>query len=230
VRRLEAALEQSRRLAALGELAASLAHEIRNPLGAISGSFQLLASRTDQSADEHALVGIVERELHRLDHLVNDVLDYARPSRHNPLPTDIVQLVRDTFASFVSSPEAAGKRATLDLEDSTTLVFEVDGSRLRQVLWNLLRNAAQATELGTEIRLSLRGTAANCLIEVADNGRGIAEGDTARIFDPFFSTRERGLGLGLAVCKRIIEEHGGTIEAQRREGGGALFRVVLSRP
>jgi two-component system, NtrC family, sensor histidine kinase PilS len=225
VRRLEAALERSRRLAALGELAASLAHEIRNPLGAVSGSFQMLVQNQKMSEEDSSLADIVSRELRRMERLVGDMLDYARPRQLNYVATDAGILVEEIIKAFRLGDEVVGRDIVLTVDDSP--MADIDGAQIRQVLWNLLRNAAQATEPGDRISIDARVVDKYLVIEIGDNGIGVLEENVEEIFTPFFSTRERGLGLGLALCRRIVEDHSGEIKAEPRTGGGSLFRIKL---
>lgn len=231
VRRLEAALERSRRLAALGELAASLAHEIRNPLGAVSGSVQMLTAQPDLGEEQRVLFGIISRELKRMERLVGDVLDYARPrsqqQQQQRNSADVGKLLREILQVARLSEEIADRQTDLSVEEG--LFACVDIGQIRQVLWNLLRNAAQATKPGDTIHVSARGEPDAIVIEVADSGAGISDEDRDKVFDPFFTTRERGLGLGLAVCHRIITEHRGEIRAEARAEGGTVFRITLAR-
>jgi len=227
VRKLEAELESSRRLAALGELAASLAHEIRNPLSAISGSFQMLTSRPELNEEDRSLSDIISRELARMERLVGDMLAYARPRDPSRQVSDLGRLVRDVVTAFSTGPEAEGR--VVELHEQGELAIEVDSGQVRQVLWNLLRNASQATVDGDSIEIAVTGDEQSVTIEVSDTGLGVAPDDIYRIFDAFYSTRELGLGLGLAICKRIAESHAGRIEAAPGETGGSVFRLVLPR-
>jgi two-component system sensor histidine kinase PilS (NtrC family) len=225
VRRLEKELEHSRRLAALGGLAASLAHEIRNPLGAVSGSFQLLASGRTFNEDERSLSDIVFRELQRIERLVGDMLNYARPSKPKFAVADVRKLVEEVVSVFQMGEEAVDCNVTCNTTDNWNAW--IDRSQMRQVIWNLLRNAAQATASGKRIEVALTKETDRFVIEVKDRGTGINLTDTNKVFEPFFSTKERGIGLGLALCKRIVDEHEGNIAAVSREGGGTIFRISL---
>jgi two-component system sensor histidine kinase PilS (NtrC family) len=225
VRRLEESLEHSRRLAALGGLAASLAHEIRNPLGAVSGSFQMISEGGTFTADERSLLDIVSRELQRIERLVGDMLNYARPSKPKFANSDLKRLVEEVASVFLMGDDAVGCNVTSTADGNWDAW--IDRSQMRQVIWNLLRNAAQANTSEDAIEVVLEKVNEHFLIEVKDRGTGIDPADQNRIFEPFFSTKEKGIGLGLALCKRIVEEHGGNISAASREGGGAAFRISL---
>ncbi|MDJ0761489.1 MAG: ATP-binding protein [Myxococcota bacterium] len=227
VRRLEAEVERARRLAALGELAASLAHEIRNPLGAVSGSFQILASAVSNQSEDRELINIISRELRRMEQLVADMLDYARPRSGRRATTDINKLVGEVAQVFLMGQDQVGTNIKVSADETKPIEAIVDPSQIRQVIWNLLRNAAQATEPGDHIEASVDMIGERVVIEICDTGRGIAQEDLDKIFDPFFSKRERGIGLGLALCKRIVEAHDGHIEASRRQGKGSIFRITL---
>ncbi len=227
VRRLEQELEHSKRLAALGSLAASLAHEIRNPLGAVSGSFQLLASGRTFSEDERSLSDIVFRELQRIERLVGDMLNYARPGKAKFVDSNLKKLVEEVVSVFRMGEESVDCAVTCDTNDNWHTM--IDRSQMRQVIWNLLRNAAQATESESSrgIELELLKENGRLLVQVKDRGSGIHLTDKNKIFEPFFSTKERGIGLGLALCKRIVDEHDGDISATQREGGGTIFSISL---
>ncbi len=225
IRKLESALEKSRRLAALGELAASLAHEIRNPLGAMSGAFQILSANTNLGEEDRSLLDIVNREIFRLEYLVNDMLDYARPRKAVGEEIDLTVVIQETVRAFLLDEEASERSIEVSLEES--IIYKADVSHIKQVLINLLQNAVQATEAGDKIEIAAFRDLGKTIIEIRDSGSGIAEEYKKKIFEPFFSTRERGLGLGLALCRRIIDEHRGTIEVVDRIGGGSIFRITL---
>jgi two-component system sensor histidine kinase PilS (NtrC family) len=227
VRQLEADLERSRKLAALGELAASLAHEIRNPLSAVSGSFQMLAGRSALDDEERSLGEIIGREITRMERLVGDVLDFARPRDPCRRATDLGRVVEETMRAFLLGKEAEGHEIEVTVEGDASIA--ADEGQIRQVLWNLLRNASQATGEDGAIRVAVTGEPERVVIEVEDSGPGIDPFALRQVFDPFYSTRERGLGIGLALCRRIALAHGGTIEASRGGLGGALLRLTVPR-
>jgi two-component system, NtrC family, sensor histidine kinase PilS len=227
VKRLEAALENARHLAALGELAASLAHEIRNPLSAVSGSFQMLAARPDFNEEDRSLAEIVMREIMRMERLVTDMLEYARPREPERRVIDLGAVVGEVVRAFLVSKECEGRE--VELAADKAVFARADQAQIRQVVWNLLRNAAQVTDDGGTIRVAAeRGEDPGfAIIVVADDGPGIPDRERERIFDPFYSTRERGLGLGLAICRRIVDAHGGEIRVEPGDEGGTVFEIVL---
>jgi two-component system sensor histidine kinase PilS (NtrC family) len=244
---MEAELRRSERLAAVGELSASIAHEIRNPLAAISGSVQILRTRLGaggEGDESRRLMDIVLREIDRLNHLITDFLHFARPSppaRENVLVADAVEAVVEMFRADGAS------RVEVRLRIEPGLRACADPQQLRQALWNLVLNGAQAMPEGGPLEISARSLPASqgrpsggrngaeegrkvrgVEICIADRGVGIPEEVRERIFDPFFTTRPEGSGLGLATVHRIIERHGGSIRLESRSGGGT--RVCLRLP
>lgn len=234
LRHMELQVQRGQRLAVIGQLAASVAHELRNPLAAISGSIELL--RTGPSADPEgrALMDIVLREVERLNGMVTDLLEYSRPRERVPAALDLAALVRDTVRVFENDRTHAGVTVTASLPDDECPVL-ADADQLRQVVWNLLRNAAQAMPEGGKIQVRVgraRDEAGGDLVElaVADDGVGIPAADLERIFDPFYTTKARGTGLGLAILHRVVTEHGGTIAVHSSPGQGTTMTIRLPAP
>lgn len=230
-------IKERDRLAALGEMAAGLAHEIRNPLGAIKASAQFLhgpdAERDARSLDE--FLGIIVDEVDRLNRVVSSFLDFARPSKGNPARTDVNAAVERTMQLLGAECEAAQVRWTLGLDRSSPEV-RIDVEQLRQVLINLVRNAIQAMGKAGALTISTstkshRGSsgATRSWVElrVGDSGPGISEKVMATLFVPFVTTKESGTGLGLSITHRIVTAAGGTIEATNNPDGGATFLVRL---
>ena len=227
LRRLEIHMRRSERLATVGELAAGVAHEIRNPLASISGSIELLRGAPQASDDDRALMNIVHREIQRLNELVGDLLDYANPRPSQPVDFDLGVMVRETLQ--VARAEHAFSEVEMTCEVDEPLAITADPAKLRQVLWNLLRNAADAaTAGGKHVRIDAHDDVDRATISVVDDGPGIAADKLARIFDPFFTTKKRGTGLGLAQCHAIVAEHGGHIDVESELGKGA--KMVVSLP
>ncbi|MGB8932840.1 MAG: ATP-binding protein [Anaeromyxobacteraceae bacterium] len=226
---LEAEVRRSQRLADLGSLAAGLAHEIRNPLASMTGSIELLSGSASAGEDERRLMGIVLREAGRLNELVTQFLAFARPAAPRPVPTDLSALLDDTLRVFRNDPQAAGVRIEERLEPAAA---QVDPDQLRQVIWNLLSNAAQALAALPRpgdggIRVRCAAAPEGVILEVEDDGVGMSQEELGQIFIPFFTTRARGTGLGLATVHRIVEAHGGTIRVASERGAGSRFTVVL---
>ncbi|MEZ4403008.1 MAG: HAMP domain-containing sensor histidine kinase [Kofleriaceae bacterium] len=214
------AVEQARHLANLGQMSAVLAHEIRNPLASLKGNAQLLARGLPEGDRSRARADRVVDEALRLEHLTNDLLAFARSGEITIGDADPTALVRDAAAAV------APDRITIDAT-AAPRTWPLDAERVRQVLVNLLENAAEMSE--SPIEATIAGTGATLTFDIRDHGPGLPEGEHDRLFEPFFTKRIRGTGLGLAVCKRLVELHGGTISAANAEGGGARFRIVLPR-
>jgi two-component system sensor histidine kinase HydH len=210
-------LAQSERLAALGTMSAVLAHEIKNPLAALKGNAQLLVEGLDEGTRPRAQADRVVSGALRLQGLVDNLLDFARSGGLERAPLDPAELL-------CAAAEDASPRATLDL-DGAPATWSLDGVRLRQVLENLLRNAEQASP--GEVTAAVRVDGDRLIFTVSDRGAGIAEGETERIFEPFHTTKTRGVGLGLTVARRVVELHGGTITARNRPEGGAVLEIEI---
>ncbi|MCK6505914.1 ATP-binding protein [Myxococcota bacterium] len=222
LRQMEAMVARDERLAAVGKLAAGMAHEIRNPLASLSGAIQLLAEDRADPLHEIAL-----REVRRLDQLVEEFLDAARPPRLDLRPTDLGALVHEVEQAFRNDPRYRGRVGVeLDLDD-TVGPFPLDAARFRQVLWNLLLNAAQATPDQGQIAVIMRRRADHVELRVTDSGVGISPENMVRIFDPFFTTRSGGTGLGLANVERIMRAHGGSVSVYSKPGQGTSFMLCL---
>jgi two-component system, NtrC family, sensor histidine kinase HydH len=231
---LEAATEradQAERMAALGRLAAGLAHELRNPLGSIAGSIELLRTGGTLSAEDQQLCAIVEREAARLNDLVGDMLDLSRPRLPAKAPVDLASIARDLVV--LAGKSGRGSDVCVRYDGSASALTLADAAQMRQVVWNLVRNAIQASSAGDEVVVRIApGAARELLLEVTDRGAGIPADARARLFDAFFTTRSHGVGIGLAVVKRILDDHGFAIEVESREaeggeGRGTTFRVRL---
>jgi signal transduction histidine kinase len=229
-------MQERDRLAAIGQLAARLAHEVKNPLGAIKGAAQLLAEPSPGVADidpsSREFLGIILEEVDRLDRVVGSVLDYARPTKGNPAPVDLNAVVRRTVQILSSGPD---DEVVIELELTEDLPrIRVDAEQLRQVLMNLVRNAAQAMNgrgkvvVGTRARPA-PSTTSNGWVElrVTDSGPGISQKVLKNLFVPFYTTKNQGTGLGLAISQRLVQSAGGAIEVKTHEGAGTTFTVVL---
>ncbi len=221
------------RLAALGEMAAGLAHEIRNPLGAIKGAAQCLDPRRLPGEDGEFLEVIVE-EVNRLNGVVSAFLDYARPLKQNFGPTDVNEVVTRTIR-LIQNEIPPNIELKLELREGLARV-EGDAEQLKQVLINLVQNALEAIgQANGQIAIrtlppdrfgEFRGSEA-VELHVADTGGGIPGDQQVNIFVPFFTTKQKGTGLGLAICQRIVKNHGGSISVQSRVSEGATFIIRL---
>jgi len=219
--------EQAERLAALGRLAAGLAHEIRNPLGSIVASIELLRGADGLGSDDRALWGIIEREATRLNDLVGDMLDLSRPRVPLKEPMDLAMTARDVVT--LAGQSGRGADVPVRYEGPSRLGIVADVAQIRQVVWNLVRNAIQASSAGTPVIVTITHGEDGGLLEVADLGVGISAEARERLFDAFFTTRSSGMGIGLAVVKRILDDHGFVIDVESAEGKGATFRVRIPK-
>ncbi len=217
----ERRLEEQRRLSALGEMAAVMAHEIRNPLASLKGHAQLLAERIGDKTDaDRRKVDRVVQEAERLEALTTDLLDFVRSGPIDIKPADPAAVI----AACVDEVGTDAFRVDLSAAPAT---WPMDPVRVRQALTNVLRNALQATAPGTRPEVSVREQKGTLVISVHDFGPGIAPGEQEKLFTPFYTTRTTGTGLGLAVAQRVTQMHGGTITASNDQGGGAVFRITL---
>jgi len=219
--------EQAERLALLGRLAAGLAHEIRNPLGAIAGSVELL--REGASSDEdRELCGIIQREAGRLEDLVTDMMDLTRTRKPEIADVDAARVAREVVE--LSSRSGRGvSDVRIEYSGSECQWIRADAAQLRQLIWNLVRNAVQASSPGDAVDVRVEAGAGEVLLGVSDRGPGIDASARERLFDAFFTTRSHGTGVGLAVVKAIADAHGFGIEVESEEGQGARFVVHLGR-
>ena len=226
----EVRAHEAERLAELGRIAAWLAHEIRNPLGSISGSVEMLRESTALSEEEKQLCAIVHREAARLNELVSDMLDLSRPRPAEIGDVDVSALVREVVA-LARRSENAGNVSIEIAGAEETAMARCDGAQIRQVLWNLVRNAVQVSPEHGKVEVRLASRDGSIELEVQDSGPGIADEARGRIFDAFYTTRSHGAGIGLAVVKRIIDEHapyGASISVETTSAG-AVFRVILPK-
>ena len=229
LRTLEETMRRAERLATVGQLAAGIAHEIRNPLASISGSIELLGQAPRASDEDKALMAIVLREIDRLNALVGELLDYANPRPPELVEFDLGELLADTLQVIRQDRSWGAVRVRAELPDEP-LVVVADPSKLRQVAWNLVRNATEAITAGVgEVIVRARAAGEQVVVEVEDDGPGIPADQLARIFDPFFTTKKRGTGLGLATCHGIVAEHGGTLTVESTPGRGSRFTMTLPR-
>ncbi len=227
LRRSSEQLVQAAKLATVGEMAATLAHEIRTPLGILNSSAQLLAEDDSLGPEGREMVDFIRAETRRLNGLVTTLLECARPRPPVFQPILVDRLLAEVVELL--QPRAARKDIRLQVErttDDTTI--EADPDQCKQVLLNLVLNAIQILPAGGRVTLTVgRDGSDGIQIEVADDGPGIPEQDRRRIFEPFFSRREGGFGLGLSVVQQIVQAHGGRIEVDRSPLGGARFRIHL---
>jgi two-component system sensor histidine kinase PilS (NtrC family) len=239
---MEEQVKRSDRMATIGEFAAGIAHEIRNPLTSLSGSIQVLKEELRLKGANRHLMDIILRESERLNNLITDFLLFAQPSRINKEKLDIAQLIDETLQLFENSPgDNRAIEITKELEGGIFLLG--DPHQLKQLFWNLFINAAQIMPHGGELRVNLetvngaeisnrlkrakKSMAPLAKISVSDTGDGIKPEEKEKIFEPFFTTKEGGTGLGLAIVHRIVENHEGFISVKSQRNKGTTFDIFL---
>ena len=228
LRRLEVQSRRSERLATVGQLAAGVAHEIRNPLASMSGSIELLKLAPVASDDDRTLMTIIQREIQRLNVLCGDLLDYANPRPPQRVDFDLGVMVEETLQ--VARREQAFASVEMAMTVDRPLPVHGDPAKLRQLLWNLLRNAADAAALGGKhVHVDARREYDSTALIVSDDGPGIAADKLTRIFDPFFTTKPSGTGLGLATCHAIVADHDGRFDVDSEVGKGTKMSITLPR-
>ncbi len=226
---MEDQVKRVEKLAAIGEMASGLAHEIKNPLASLSGSIQFLREDIPYDPDRDRLMDIILREADRLTALVNDFLMFAKPQ---PGQTRIVELdvALEEIIKVFTADNRRNKRITVTRQLAETVFIEIDPEHLRQVVWNLLLNADEAieTEGWIDIKMYPVDKIYVC-ITIADNGCGMSEETMKSIFDPFFTAKPKGTGLGLSIVQRIITSYNGLIDVQSSPEKGTIFNVRLRR-
>jgi two-component system sensor histidine kinase PilS (NtrC family) len=228
IRALEEEVALKKRMAALGEMAAGVAHELRNPLASISGSVQVLKRDLMPQGETADLMDIVIKESKRLDQIIRDFLLFAKPGRFQPEAADLGDLLRETLGLLENSEERRPHHTvTTELRPSSIPVV-VDVNRMKQVFWNLAKNALKAMPDGGTLTVKAAAEAdGQVVVTFADTGIGMSETDIAANFQPFHGSFASGTGLGLAIVYRIIEEHGGRIRIRSRHGAGTEVALHL---
>ncbi|MFA5315940.1 MAG: ATP-binding protein [Dehalococcoidales bacterium] len=229
LREAQEQLVRSERLAAIGQLAGGVGHELRNPLGAIKNAVYYIRGKlqkNDIAGKEPRVLeflDIVDEEINASDKIINDLLGFSRVARPATLPADIKKVINDALAA-ISIPQGISviQDFAAELPD-----IEIDADQVRQVLMNLLTNAIQAMPQGGQLTVSARSRDHFLEVSVTDTGCGISRGNISKVFEPLFTTRAKGIGLGLAVSRTIIERHLGKITAESDEGKGSTFRIEL---
>lgn len=228
IERSQQQLARASALAAVGEMSAVIAHEVRTPLGIVLSSAQVLQREAALSDEGRELVGFIESETARLGRLVSALLDSTRPRPPRPAPTDIGALLRHAVGLLTAQADTLGVALAARCGDAP-LVFDCDAEQMTQVLLNLILNGLQILPRGGRVDVGARLDGSTLVIEIADDGPGIEPEARARLFDAFYFRREGGIGLGLAVVQTIVQAHGGAVEATDSAWGGALFRIRLPR-
>jgi len=215
------------RMATAGEMAAAIAHEIRNPLASISGSAQVLAKLPSLGQTDRKLLRIIVEESHRLSGIIENFLGFARPPEINRQPCNIVRTIEETLTLFANSPEVTEKhRVATELEPHPHPVL-ADEQQLRQAFFNLARNAIQAMPAGGTMRVEARPEGSSYVIRWRDDGVGMEPRQVQELFQPFKAFRRGGTGIGLAIVYSVVNEHGGDIHAESTPGKGTVFTLTL---
>jgi two-component system sensor histidine kinase PilS (NtrC family) len=225
VMELEREVRRQERLAALGTMAAGLAHEIRNPLASMRGSVQVLASELSFSQDQSQLMQIVLRESDRLNRIVSDFLTYARPSKIEPTEIELASLLAETIALLRNSPELRPDHLIREEYPSEPLLYQGDPNQMRQIFWNLARNAIQAMPQGGELSVTLDAKPGrDVTIAFRDTGGGMSREQKDRLFEPFNSSTG-GTGLGMAIVYQLVRDHKGKILVDSEAGKGTRIAI-----
>lgn len=235
VRDLEEEMRRREWFAKIGEMSAGMAHEIRNPLGGMTGALQMLRKEPTLDEENARLMDIATREATRLNAIVTEFLRYSRPPDLNLKECDLRELVNDTVVLIKHDGQLQDAQDVVLRHDEEIPLIQVDPDKMKQVFWNLATNALQAMPSGGHVTIStacrrvMSGKRNGDVVEVAvqDTGVGIKKEDMNKIFFPFFTTKQDGSGLGLATAQRIVDQHGGWIKVESQEGKGARFTVCL---
>jgi two-component system, NtrC family, sensor histidine kinase HydH len=231
IKQMQEEMARVKSLAALGEVAAVIAHEVRNPLSGIAGFAALLR---DELGDDHPHVGYVDKisaGVQRLNRSVTSLLEYARDLRHEPRSDDLNSLLKDTIDFFRMDLHSRNSAAKVELSLPTApTLCKFDRENLSGALVNLLKNADEAMPKGGTIRVKLSPGPEKVELSISDQGASIPEEIREKIFTPFFTTREGGTGLGLALVKKVVDAHRGEIGVESRNGHGSTFTITLPAP
>jgi two-component system sensor histidine kinase HydH len=227
IRQLQATLQKQEKLAAVGNLAAGVAHEVRNPLSSIKGYATYFGSLFAEGSEPKKAATVMTGEVERLNRVISELLEIARPSDLKPRPTDISVLLSSSLRLVRQEAEAAGIRIETAIAPGITPIL-LDPDRLTQALLNLYLNAIQAMPEGGRLQINAAETPAGLELVVRDSGSGIPADALDRIFDPYYTTKTTGTGLGLAVVQKVVEAHGGRVRVQSDQQG-SRFTLILPR-
>jgi two-component system CheB/CheR fusion protein len=223
-KRSEALLREQAALARLGEMAAVVAHEVKNPLAGIRGALQVIGGRMADSSRDRAIVGDIVNRLDSLNDIVHDLLVFARPREPKLAPVSLAEVLEGTAALLRKDPAHASVDVRIDGARPT---IAADAEQLQTAFLNLILNAAQASGSTGQVRVHIASDNGTCTVQITDTGPGIPDDMRDRIFEPFFTTKHRGTGLGLPTARRVFERHGGTIEFDCPPQGGTVVTVTL---
>jgi signal transduction histidine kinase len=224
---VEAQLRRAEKLSTLGEMAAVLAHEVRNPLGSIRGTAEILKDDYPAGSAKHEFIEIQIKETERLNNVVEDFLRMARQQPIEKSSCSIAEEL-DTIVKLTENQAKTGKVTVIRAFQDGNLFIHADGEKLRQAFLNIMINALQATPEGGTVSVAAVRTQNGCEISFSDTGSGVDSHSLERVYDPFFTTKQDGTGLGLSISRKIVEGHGGTIEIESERGNGT--KVVVRLP
>jgi len=232
LRQLEQRQRQMEKLAALGQLAAGVAHEINNPLAGMRNAFELIKSSIPPEHAHYELLEMIDREIERISAIIHQMYQLYRRSPQRASAFSLSQILGEVVYLLEGAATKRGVKLQFETGVDPVAVNLAEGE-VKQVLYNLLRNAIQASPAGASVELSIDESGSNGIVEVADRGPGIPDEIAPHIFDPFFTTKhgetESGMGLGLSVSRSLIEAMGGRIEVSKRSGGGTVFSAIFPR-
>jgi len=227
IKALQEAMQRKEKLAAVGDLAAGIAHEIRNPLSSVKGMATYFKNKSANDSEARAAAEVMVQETDRLNRVINELLEFARPSRIDARPTDVNTVLEHSVRLIRQDAENQNIRLELFKGENLPLA-DIDSDRFIQCLLNLYLNAIQAMESGGKLTVqSSRGAKNEIVIRISDTGPGIAQENLSQVFDPYFTTKSTGTGLGLAIVHKIVENHEGHITVKSTTGKGAVFTIVL---
>jgi two-component system sensor histidine kinase PilS (NtrC family) len=230
IRSMEESIKRKDRLAAVGRVGAGLAHEIRNPLGAMRGAIQVLESNTPPNSVQSDLMSIILRESDRLNSIITNFLSYAKPKVGSFTEIDVCEAIRDTTKLLRHSPEVTPKHTLTEFLPQHPVYVSADTTQLKQVFWNLARNAISAMPDGGKLSVKLETTPdSRVQIVFEDTGVGMSPEQVERLFEPFSNSTSGGTGLGLSIVYQIIRDHDGAINVRSFEGEGTTITIVLPR-
>jgi PAS domain S-box-containing protein len=222
VKRLQEQMELKERLTALGEMSAGIAHELRNPMAVISGYLNLLSKKIDPA--NQSIIRDITSEINGMNRIIGDLLTFARPASLNRVTVNIKELIEGCLSNVLQAKDADKKIMTvLSLNDMEALL---DEGLMRQALNNLFQNAVEAMPDGGTLTVDAHG-GRNLTVTVADTGTGVPQDTIKKIFLPFFTTKDKGVGLGLALVHKIVLSHGGRLEVKSTQGNGTAFTVII---
>ncbi|HEX6278451.1 MAG TPA: ATP-binding protein [Pyrinomonadaceae bacterium] len=230
IRSMEESIRRKDRLAAVGRVGAGLAHEIRNPLGAMRGAIQVLESSMPPNSVQTDLMGIILRESDRLNSIITNFLSYAKPKVGNYSEIDLREAIRDTVTLLRHSPDLKDLHEIVEQLPANPLFVSADHTQIQQVFWNLTRNAIQAMPDGGTLSITLESAMSDrARIVFADTGKGMSPEQVEQLFEPFAKSTTGGTGLGLSIVYQIIRDHNGTINVRSAEGEGTTITIELRR-